>query len=156
MLSLSIRENRSTGPLASIVLIRPLCHNAPIATVDTLEAVPTGLRRLILWDYQRGVWQYDVICAVIVLFIFFSPRDWFRDQPRIPNAARITSLPAQPGESEFWIDTELVTAIPEEKRLVEIGKILTNRTGKRRVMTRIEPLYDAEREVKGYMAFSKP
>ena len=118
--------------------------------------MPTGLRRLILWDYQRGVWQYDIICAVIVLFIFFSPPHWYNDQPRIPSAAQITSLPAQPGESAFWIDTELVTSIPEANRLTEIGKILTTRTRKPRVLTRLEPIYDAEQELKGYMAFSKP
>lgn len=118
--------------------------------------MPSGLRRLILWDYQRGVWQYDVICAAIVVFVFFSPREWFRDQPRIPNAAQITSLPAEQGESAFWIEPELITAIPEEKRLSEIGKILTLRTRKKQVMTRIEPIYDSEHEVKGYMAFARP
>ncbi len=118
--------------------------------------MPKGLRRLILWDYPRGVWQYDIICALILLFIFASPTRWFNDQPRIPNAAQITSLPAQPGESAFWIDTGLVTSIPEEKRLDELGKILTARTRKQHVMTRIEPIYDADKELKGYMAFSKP
>ena len=117
--------------------------------------MPGGLRRLILWDYQRGVWQYDVICGLIILFVFFSPREWFRDQPRIPNAAQITSLPAQQGESAFWIEPELVTAIPEDRRLAEIGKILTARTRKKYVMTRIEPVYDSEQEVKGYMAFAR-
>ncbi len=126
----------------------------PIAPIDTLGAVPTGFRRLILWDYQRGVWQYDVICAVILLFIFLSPPRWFRDQPLIPSAAQITS--PQPGESAFWVDTGLVTSIPEEKRLGEIGKVLTARTHKPRVMIRLEPIYDAEQELKGYMAFSKP
>lgn len=116
--------------------------------------MPTGLRRLILWDYQRGVWQYDVICAIILLFIFLSPSRWFSDQPLIPSAAQITS--AQPGESEFWLDTGLVTSIPEEKRLEEIGKILTTRTRKKHIMTRLEPIYDANKELKGYMAFSKP
>src|SRR3954471_16111450 len=127
MLSLSMRENRSTGPLASIVLIHSLCHNAPNSPDCYTMAVPTILRRLILWDYQRGVWQYDIICAVIVLFIFLSPARWYNDQPRIPSAAQVTSLPAQPGESAFWIDTDLVTSIAEEQRLTEIGKILTAR-----------------------------
>jgi hypothetical protein len=129
---------------------------APSAPVDTLEAVPKGLRRLILWDYQRGVWQYDVICGVIVLFIFLSPREWFRDQPRIPNAAEITSLPAHQGESAFWMEPDLVAAIPEAERLAKIGDILTARTRKRHVMTRIEPIYDSEQQVIGYMAFAKP
>jgi hypothetical protein len=118
--------------------------------------VPNVLRRVVLWDYPRGVWQYDVICALIILFIFGSPREWFHDQPRIPNAAEITSLPAHQGESEFYVETELVNAIPEDKRLAEIGKILTARTQKRRVITRIEPLFDSEQEVTGYLAFAKP
>lgn len=118
--------------------------------------MPSGLRRLILWDYQRGVWQYDVICILIVLFIFGAPREWFSDQPRIPYAAQITSLPAEQGEATFWIEPELVNAVPEEKRLTEIGKLLNTRTRKQYAITRIEPIYDSEHEVKGYMAFARP
>jgi hypothetical protein len=109
-----------------------------------------------LWDYQRGVWQYDVICGVIILFIFCSPRDWFRDQPRIPNAAEITSLPAQPGESAFWVEPELVNSIPDNKRLADIGRLLTARARKPHVITRIEPILNSEGEVTGYVAFAKP
>ena len=109
-----------------------------------------------MWDYQRGVWQYDVICGVIILFIFCSPREWFRDQPRIPNAAEITSLPAHQGESIFWVEPALVTAIPEDKRLVEIGRILTAKTQKKQVLTRIEPILDSEQSVMAYVAYAKP
>lgn len=125
-------------------------------SIDTLDSVPSGLRRLILWDYQRGVWQYDVICGAILLFIFFSPSKWFWDQPRIPSAAEITSLPDHQGEKVFWIEPELVNSIPEDKRLVEIGNILTARTGKKRVMTHIEPQYDSEQEVIAYIGYAKP
>ncbi|HVV46477.1 MAG TPA: hypothetical protein VHC72_14790 [Bryobacteraceae bacterium] len=115
----------------------------------------TGLKRFILWDYQRGGWQYDVMCAVITLFIFLSPRQWFRDQPRIPNASQITSLPSH-GESVFWVDTELVASYPENQQLQQLSKLLTARTGKRQQLTRIEPILDSEQEIKGYMAFAKP
>ncbi len=109
-----------------------------------------------MWDYQRGVWQYDVICGVIVLFIFFSPRGWFRDQPLAPSVAEITSTSAHQGESAFWIEPELVTRYRIDKRLSEISKILTARTRKKLVMTRIDPMYDSEQEVIGYMAYAKP
>ncbi len=118
--------------------------------------MPSVFRRLILWDYQRGVWQYDVICAIIILFIFCSPREWFRDQPRIPNAAEITSLPAHQGESEFFVEPELVNSIPEEKRIAEIGKILTARTRRVHTVTRIDPLPNSEGDITGYIAFTKP
>jgi hypothetical protein len=114
-----------------------------------------GVKRFILWDYQRGGWQYDVICAVITLFIFAAPRQWFRDQPRIPHASQITSLPSH-GESVFWIESELATSFPESQRIDQLGKVLTARTGKRQELIRIEPILDSEQEVKGYMAFARP
>lgn len=115
----------------------------------------TALKRFILWDYPRGGWQYDVMVAAIVVFVFFSPRQWFRDQPRIPHAAQITSLPSH-GESVFWIETELVASIPEDHRLEDLSKVLTLRTGKKQELTRVEPIFDSEKEIKGYMAFAKP
>jgi hypothetical protein len=117
--------------------------------------VAAGLKRFILWDYQRGVWQYDVICAVITIFIFFAPRQWFRDQPRIPHAAQITSLPGH-GEAVFWIEPELVASFPQNQQLDQVGKLLSARTGKPQSLTRIEPIFDSEQEIKGYMAFARP
>jgi hypothetical protein len=117
--------------------------------------VAGGFKRFILWDYQRGVWQYDVICAVITLFIFLAPRQWFRDQPRIPSAAQITSLPSH-GEAAFWIEPELVASFPQNQQLDQVGKLLTARTGKTQRLIRIEPIFDSEQEIKGYMAFAKP
>jgi hypothetical protein len=117
--------------------------------------VAAGLKRFILWDYQRGVWQYDVICAAITLFIFLAPRHWFWDQPRIPHAAQITSLPSH-GEAVFWIEPELVASFPQNQQLYQVGKILSTRTGKPQRLTRIEPIFDSEQEIKGYMAFAQP
>lgn len=117
--------------------------------------MPPGLKRLILWDYERATWPYDVICVVIFAFIAFTPRQWFRDQPRIPHASQITSLPSH-GESVFWIESELVSSFPENQRLDQLGKVLTARTGKTQRLTRIEPILDSEQEIKGYMAFAQP
>ena len=120
-----------------------------------LKPVNTGLKRLILWDYHRGVWQYDVFVAIIIAFVFLTPRQWFRDQPRLAHASQIASLPSH-GESVFWIESELVTPIPENRRLDELGRILTARTGKAQQLIRVEPILDAEKEIKGYMAFARP
>ncbi len=115
----------------------------------------SGLKRFILWDYERAVWQYDVMCAIVAIFIFFAPRQWFRDQPRIPRASQVTSLPSH-GEAVFWIETELVTPVPENQRLDQLSKLLTIRTGKTQRLTRIEAILDSEQEIKGYMAFARP
>lgn len=96
-----------------------------------------------------------MICAVITLFIFLAPRQWFRDQPRIPSAAQITSLPSH-GEAVFWIDSELVASFPQNQQLDQVGKLLSARTGKPERLIRIEPVLDSEQTIKGYMAFAKP
>src|ERR1700756_609584 len=41
------------------------------------------LSRTIFWSYERGSWQYDIICVVILAFIFLTPRSWFRDRPTL-------------------------------------------------------------------------
>lgn len=117
--------------------------------------MPSGLKRLILWDYPRGVWQYDIVCAAILAFMAFTPREWFRDQPRIPHSSQITSLPGH-GEQMFWIEPELVASVPEPQRLQVLSRILTQRTGKTQVVVRVDPIVDAEQELKGYLAFGTP
>lgn len=36
------------------------------------------MKKLIFWNYQRGTWQYDLFCLLIIAFIFLTPKDWFR------------------------------------------------------------------------------
>jgi hypothetical protein len=115
------------------------------------------LKRFILWDFPRATWQYDVMVGIIIAFIFLTPRDWFRDQPRIPRASKIAVLPAEHGSNVFVIDPELLAGVPEDKRAASVEQILKTMTGARRVeITRVEPIYDSESEIKGYMAFARP
>ena len=57
------------------------------------------MKRFLLWDYPRACWQYDVMVALILAFVFLTPRELFRDQPRANN---IVMLPAEHGSSQFW------------------------------------------------------
>jgi len=121
-----------------------------------LVAFLRGVRRSVLWDYPRATWQYDVMVAVILGFVFLTPRNWFRDQPRIPHSSNIAMLPSEQGSNVFWVEPELLDEVPEAQRTVRLGEILSVRTGKKQVVTRIETIFDAEKEIKGYMAFAKP
>jgi len=113
-----------------------------------------GLKRFILWDYARASWQYDVMVGIILVFIFLTPRTWFRDQPRTPQASQVAMLGH--GNDVFWIEPELLAGVPEDQQLAKLAGILKIRTGKTRVVNRVEPIRDSEGEVKGYMAFAKP
>lgn len=36
-----------------------------------------GIGRVLFWRYERGSWQYDIACGVILLFIFLTPKNVF-------------------------------------------------------------------------------
>jgi len=40
---------------------------------DVLRAI----RAVILWSYERTTWQWDVLCVLILVFIFLTPKTWF-------------------------------------------------------------------------------
>ncbi len=113
----------------------------------------TALKRFIFWDYPRAGWQYDIMVGLILLFIFATPRDWFRDQPRASGVVMVPS-PGR-GLSEFWIEPEQLEGTPENARGAKASALL-NAHFKRKKLVRLEPIFDSEREIRGYLAFTKP
>lgn len=121
-----------------------------------IRAVLTGIKRFILWDYPRASWQYDVMVGLILAFVFLTPRDWFRDQPRIPRASKIARLPGAHGTDVFWIESELLAGVPENDRVVRAGQMLRKQDPSAGVVVRLEPVFGSEDELKGYLAFTRP
>lgn len=111
------------------------------------------LKRFILWDYPRAGWQYDVIVALILAFIFITPREWFRDQPK---ASSIVMLPAEKGTNVYWIEPELLAGVREADRSGRAAGLLKARDRKIHNIVRLEPIFDAEKDIKGFMAFTTP
>jgi hypothetical protein len=35
------------------------------------------LKRIVFWSYGRTTWQYDVLCLLILAFVFLTPKSWF-------------------------------------------------------------------------------
>jgi hypothetical protein len=114
------------------------------------------LKRFILWDYPRGSRPYDIIVAIILAFIFLTPRDWFHDQPRIPKASNIAMLPAENGSMPFFVEPNLLKNTPDNQRVAKLTELLQTRTGNKRLtVIRVEPILDSEGELQGYMAFAR-
>ena len=114
------------------------------------------LKRFILWDFPRASWQYDVVVAIILVFVFLTPRDWFRDQPRIPHASSIALLPTENGSTVFFVDALLLAGTAENQRVAKLTTALQSRMSNRRLsVTRVEPILDSEGELQGYMAFAR-
>lgn len=114
---------------------------------------PSALKRFLLWDYPRASWQYDVMVALILVFVFAIPRHLFQDQPRAGNVVR---LPAEQGVNTFWVEADLLETIPEAQRSRQAEKILKSRFGKPEAVVRVEPVFGQEQEIRGFMVFSRP
>jgi hypothetical protein len=112
----------------------------------------SGIKRFLLWDYPRAGWQYDVIVALILAFIFLTPREVFRDQPRAANVVR---LPAEHGTTVYWLERELLDATPEAGRGDKALTLLRPRY-KVDAIVRVEPILDDERNTMGYMVYTRP
>jgi len=37
----------------------------------------TTLKKIFFWNYERNTWQWDILCVVILVFIFLTPKSWF-------------------------------------------------------------------------------
>jgi hypothetical protein len=108
-----------------------------------------AIGRFLFWDHARGSWQYDVMVGLILAFIFLTPRDIFRDQPKAPNISML--------RGGFWIDSQLLSGVPENELLQKATDLVNRRYKTHAALTTVEPIYDdAEQEIKGYMAFTRP
>jgi hypothetical protein len=55
-----------------------------------MRKILTILKKTWYWSYERGSWQYDVMCVLILAFIFLVPARVFDDPEARPRWA--TSL----------------------------------------------------------------
>jgi hypothetical protein len=111
-------------------------------------------RRLVFWDFPRASWPYDVVVALILLFIFATPREFFRDQPK---ASGVVLMNPAHGSSRFFIETELLSGLSDSARPARVSALIRERFGKKVTVQRVEPIWDeAEKEVKGFIAYSTP
>ena len=111
--------------------------------------------RSIFWSYERGSWQYDVICAVILAFILLTPRSWFQDRPTL----ELTDLRHVQGVVEishgkdwhsFQIDARLVESVAADNPEEAVREILQRRIKKPFTLKSLEPLRNKNGVILGY------
>jgi hypothetical protein len=114
----------------------------------------SGLKGLIFWEFPRGGWQYDLIVACILLFVFATPRSWFSDQPR---AAHIALISTERGRQQFFLEPALLSTVPDKDRAGRATQLIHQKTGRPVRITRVDPIRDeAEEEIKGFIAYTTP
>ena len=80
------------------------------------------LQRLFFWNYARSSWQWDILCVVILIFIFLTPKGWFQ------NGERQTQLAHQsPTAQTLLVGSEVVEKARDKGELEQRLKTFTGR-----------------------------
>ena len=54
-----------------------------------------SITKFVQWQHERGTWQYDVFCLLIIAFIFLTPKTWFDRKERLATQTARLIVKAQ-------------------------------------------------------------
>jgi hypothetical protein len=81
------------------------------------------IKKSFLWSYARNTWQWDVLCVVILIFIFLSPKSWFANGRRRVQAEHQTQV-----VSTVILGPEVIENEKDRVQIEERVRALTGRT----------------------------
>jgi hypothetical protein len=109
------------------------------------------IRSYILWTYERGSMQYDVMVTLILLFLFVAPY-WvnFKDKPieRTPHQTEVIVFPDGGSGFIYQVDASVVRGDPASIE-ADFLRIIEPIAGEVEI-TKYEPVRDARGHVVGY------
>ena len=109
------------------------------------------IRSYILWTYERGSMQYDIMVTLILAFIFIAPI-WvnFKDKPieRSPHQTGVVVSPDGQSGFIYQVDAAAVKGDPTsvEADLLSVIEPIAGEVD----ITKYEPVRDAKGRVVGY------
>jgi hypothetical protein len=101
------------------------------------------IRGLLLWSYSRKTWQYDVLCALILAFIFLTPKSWFETS----ELHRLATHPS-PFSSILLVEPEPVVVQPDKAEVERRVRSLTGRP--QTEVTEVRPRLNAAGRIVAY------
>ena len=145
--------------MAGIQRIREQVVPPALGEVRRLDGPWTKVKlvvlRAVFWTYERGSWQYDVICGVILAFILLTPRAWFRDQPTLElsdlrHRQGVIEIGRTRAGSEYLVDSRLVESLAPLKPEEAVRTILQARLNHAITIRSLDPVVDKHNVMLGY------
>src|SRR5689334_20566126 len=82
----------------------------------------TTLKKIFFWNYARNTWQWDLLCVVILIFIFLTPKGWFGASERPRNTVH-----QSPVAQTVVLSPEVVSNEEDRGQIEQRVKALTGR-----------------------------
>jgi len=93
-----------------------------LLSLRCVHGLLTTLKKIFFWNYARNTWQWDILCVVILIFIFLTPKSW------LGNGERAGLLPHQnPAAATLVLSPEVVANESDKAQLEQRVKALTGR-----------------------------
>ena len=83
----------------------------------------SALQKVFFWNYARNTWQWDVLCVVILIFIFGAPKSWFEISERSGRMGH-----QSPAASTVLVSPELVGNAHDKAQIEQIVRTITGRS----------------------------
>ena len=117
------------------------------------QGIWVRLKPALLWRYRRGAWQYDVIVALILAFVFLSPRAWFNDRPSRTAVHEIEA--SADGARVFWMDPSVLDGTAPNASSRRLQEVLRERSGEDLTVVRTETAKDEAGNVRAYLVYAR-
>ncbi|HXG68341.1 MAG TPA: hypothetical protein VNO70_24820 [Blastocatellia bacterium] len=112
-----------------------------------MKFVLTTLKKVLFWSYERGSWQYDIMCVLILAFIFLGPNSFFHGKrSRVGYETEAASI---------FISKEEMGSVDMSRLKEEVSRRLSEKYGRQINVTEVEQVLDSSGQMKGYRAWEK-
>jgi hypothetical protein len=91
--------------------------------LENVRGLFTTLKKIFFWNYARNTWQWDLLCVVILVFIFLTPKSWFSTGELAPNIGH-----QSPVAATLLLSPELVVDEEDKSQIAERVKAMTGRS----------------------------
>jgi hypothetical protein len=110
-----------------------------------MKLLLTTVKKFLFWSYERGSWQYDVMCVVILAFIFFAPNSVFHNRSSAADDAMTRPI---------IVTGQEIGPIEAGRMEQEISEWLSKRQGHTVIVSRVERVVDDSGAVK-YLVYEQ-
>jgi hypothetical protein len=107
------------------------------------DALLSVLRKLFFWNYARNTWQWDVLCVVILILIFLTPKSWFENSER-----RASRMHQNPTASTVLVGPELVENAQDKGQVEQVVRTFTGRNDVQ--VLNVRKVVDKDGKTRGY------
>ena len=91
--------------------------------LENVRGLFTTLKKIFFWNYARNTWQWDLLCVVILIFIFLTPKSWFSSGERV-----VSMVHQSPVARTVVLSPEVIGNEEDKVRIAEQVKALTGRS----------------------------